>query len=422
MSEFKPFITADGSVGLYNDDFGDIYHSAEGALSEAYNKFIYPINFAKLLEHEQIKILDICYGIGYNSKSFLNFIFENIYQKKFLNKIKPCKKYIETIHTDNILSAEHENLRHNNNIYTETIYTDNIFKKIYIKALDNDKILLNLSPFIKTGIKNINFDKIPHELKKYYKNYNLKPKINNLINFLFFSKICEKYPGIFNDLSLIEILEDKKYHQFLDPVIRGVFRSYNNKMSKSLFGSSLLLNLHNIYYRYISARYKNALKRYNLQDIIFEPIINDARISIKNDTNLYNLIFLDAFTPSKCPCLWSYDFFKKLYNLLDNDGMLLTYSSSAPVRNAMLEAGFYIGNNFNKQLNKNIGTIAVKNANLIKYPLSEFDFGLLKTRAGIFYRDENLTASNESIIAARELEVKTSIKMTSTQYIKKYKS
>ena len=83
MSDFQPYFTNDGSVGLYSQDFDDIYHSASGALTEAYEKFIYPINWEALLNHDDIKILDICYGIGYNTKSFLNYIFEN--KKKLMN-------------------------------------------------------------------------------------------------------------------------------------------------------------------------------------------------------------------------------------------------------------------------------------------------------------------------------------------------
>ena len=133
------------------------------------------------------------------------------------------------------------------------------------------------------------------------------------------------------------------------------------------------------------------------------------------------MIFLDAFTPTKCPILWSYEFFKLLYEHLEDDGMILTYSSSASVRNAMIEAGFFIGENFNSAKNKSIGTIAVKNKNLIKYPLSKFDSGLLKTTAGIFYRDENLNAQNEALIERRNFEVKNSNLMSSSQCNKKAK-
>ena len=82
MYEFHPYFTNDGSVGLYNKEYDDIYHSAKGALTEAYEKFVLPLDFENLLKNNTVKVLDICYGIGYNSKSFLNYIFENFSQKK----------------------------------------------------------------------------------------------------------------------------------------------------------------------------------------------------------------------------------------------------------------------------------------------------------------------------------------------------
>ena len=71
----------------------------------------------------------------------------------------------------------------------------------------------------------------------------------------------------------------------------------------------------------------------------------------------------------------------------------------------MVEAGFEIGNIYNERLNIFTGTVAAKNKNQIKYPLSEYDLGLLKTKAGIFYRDENLNSLNEAINEARKIEV-----------------
>ena len=87
----------------------------------------------------------------------------------------------------------------------------------------------------------------------------------------------------------------------------------------------------------------------------------------------------------------------------------------------MLEAGFHIGNIFLSSENKNIGTIASKSEDHIKTPLSEYDLGLIKTRAGIFYRDKNLTGQNEAIKAARELEIKNSTRISSSKYNNSYK-
>ena len=83
MYKLYPYFTNDGSVGLYSENDHDIYHSTYGALTEAYEKFILPadIDFYIKNQHE-IKILDICYGIGYNSKSFLNFYLKKYFESK----------------------------------------------------------------------------------------------------------------------------------------------------------------------------------------------------------------------------------------------------------------------------------------------------------------------------------------------------
>lgn len=179
--------------------------------------------------------------------------------------------------------------------------------------------------------------------------------------------------------------------------------------------------LHNIYYRNISKSYKRALNALRLNEISIQLKIEDARNAVKNDTNMYNYVFLDAFTPSKCPCLWSLEFLKLLYEHLDDNGMILTYSNSANIRNAFIEAGFFVGKIFNEEFNKYTGTIAVKNKTLIKNELSEYDLGLMKTKAGIFYRDENLTLSNEAIIKAHNIEVENSNLISSSKFIKSYK-
>lgn len=424
MYEFHPYFTNDGSVGLYSTDFNDIYHSATGALTEAYEKFIYPVDFNNLLQKEKIKVLDICYGIGYNSKSFLNFIFENYCQKKFSKKYSLTKHYIDKIHTNNILQALLDNFIYKNNIYNEQIYTDNIFDKISITAIDNDKILSYISPFIKTGVKNfknVNIDFKYNAIDKFINNKDKisHPKINELINYLIFEKISENSNDFTQNEELNQVINNPTFSQYFDSNIKGIYKSYRYKPYKNTPRRDYLAILHNIYYRYLSKRYKKRLKRYQLQDIDFKLKNDDARKVLLEDYNLYNLIFLDAFTPSKCPCLWSYEFFKLLNEHLEWDGLILTYSTSASIRAAMVEAGFEIGNIYNERLNRFTGTVATKNKNLIKYPLSEYDLGLLKTKAGIFYRDENLNSLNEAINEARKIEVENSNRISSSHY-KKY--
>ena len=88
MYKLYPYFTNDGSVGLYSPEDNDIYHSTYGALTEAYEKFILPSQPNTYFENLQdIKVLDICFGIGYNSKSFINYFLQNS-DKNFFNKKK----------------------------------------------------------------------------------------------------------------------------------------------------------------------------------------------------------------------------------------------------------------------------------------------------------------------------------------------
>lgn len=416
MYELYPYFTNDGSVGLYSEKDNDIYHSTYGALTEAYEKFILPSNLKNYFEQSnEIKILDICFGIGYNSKSVINFYMDLI-----------CNA---TIHTDNI----------NKELYNGEIDTDNVNCKeslhlyeydgnfkIYIKAIDTDKILALLSPFVICNKKNLPKDyKLPFDNEKISRMLNKPPK-NKIkffdeINFIFYEKIIEKYPEIFKNKDIIHILHNKKYLQFFKPEICRLFDLDKNCRCSFIPFRTLYTLLHNIYYRHISNRYKKAPKSLTNHNFIFDLKIEDARKELLNDNNMYNLIFLDAFTPVKCPALWSLDFFKLLFTHLDDNGMILTYTNSAAVRNAFIHAGFSVGKIYNPTLNKFTGTIAVKNKSLIKHELSEFDLGLLKTKAGIFYRDENLNALNEAIISLHNKESENSDLMASSRYIKQYR-
>ena len=324
MSDFKPYITADGSTGLYNNEVQDIYHSASGALSEAFDKFIEPIDFDLLISKDNIKILDICYGIGYNSKAFLNLILEKYYKnsfQKFCNYFSAKINNLEPIYTNNRSIKNKENLLVNN----YAIYTDNIFNKLTITTVDNDKILMAISPFIKTGINNPQkFNKGTITDKDYNKYYTKavinKPRINNLINYFILTNMLQAFPNVYSAAGVSDLINNNSYSYIFNKQIKGIFSYLTNQGQLTGQNKLYLSNLHNIYYRYLSKRYKKALKCSKLDKVIFNPIIADARDFIKNDKNEYHLIFLDAFSPTKCPCLWTYDFFKCLYEHLDSDG------------------------------------------------------------------------------------------------------
>lgn len=414
MYVLYPYFTNDGSVGLFSPEANDIYHSTYGALTEAYEKFILPSDFEKFFrKNSEIKILDICFGIGYNSKSFLNKLLEIIYN--------------DTIDTNNISKT----------INNDKIYINNKKYKIFIHAIDTDKNLATLSPFFKTFEKNIG--KLNSKSEIIYKQEKIKKlsantastkyELQNEVNILLLQKILNKI-----DNNTISILYDKKYRQYFDLKMIRLFEFYQNNMSIYTPIMRLKAFLHNIYYKYLSKGYKKASKYLELLDFDFNLEINDARQAIMNDTNKYNFVFLDAFTPTKCPCLWSIDFFKLLYEHLEDGGLILTYSNSAQVRNCFLNAGFIVKKIFSKNQNKFTGTVAIKphtdvsqnnretnyNTELI-HDLSDYDLGLMKSRAGIFYRDKDLSLDNEAIINNHKIEVENSNLISSSKFIKTYK-
>lgn len=390
MYELYPYITNDGSVGLFSPDADDIYHSTYGAFTEANEKFILPADMKNFLKNNsEIKILDICFGIGYNTKSFLNFV------------------YNETIGNDNIKC-------------NEKLYTDNKKYRIFIHAIDTDKNLALLSPFFINYKKSRKNNKLSFEQEKIERmmsdEISTQYKLHKEINIILLKKL---YNLIDSDIE--KILANPKYREYFDKSIKRFYGVLKYKPYKYNPLGRLLAFLHNIYYRYMSPCYKRALKCSELLDFNFNLSIADARDAIKSDKNKYNFIFLDAFTPVKCTCLWTVDFFKLLFEHLEDNGMILTYSNSAQVRNAFLHAGFYVGKIYSESAKKFTGTVAVKNKSLIKNDLSEYDLGLMKTKAGIFYHDEDLTLDNEAIISAHKIEVENSELMSSSKFIKMFK-
>lgn len=72
--EKTPVITEDGSLTLYSKEFDQTYHSArDGALQESLQKHVLPA--FKLRENKKkLNILDICFGLGYNTLTTLYYL------------------------------------------------------------------------------------------------------------------------------------------------------------------------------------------------------------------------------------------------------------------------------------------------------------------------------------------------------------
>ena len=75
--QFDPCITDDGSYTFFSEEFGQTFHSKYGAKEEALFKYAIPTLLAQKANRSHLRILDICYGLGYNSAAALSAIWRS---------------------------------------------------------------------------------------------------------------------------------------------------------------------------------------------------------------------------------------------------------------------------------------------------------------------------------------------------------
>jgi len=167
---------------------------------------------------------------------------------------------------------------------------------------------------------------------------------------------------------------------------------------------------------------------YKNNNFYCELIIGDARKEILNlpkEVN-FDLIFLDGFSPQKCPEIWSYEFLSQLKNKIKYEGNLITYTSAAAVRKSLKNLGFNLYNILPTLSNKNYwsnGTLATfdnqQNNPYIK-KLSEMEIEHLKTKASIPYRDPTGEMLSKEILEMREKEQQFSKLLNTNSWRKKW--
>ena len=162
MRDYEFYYTKDGSIGLYSYADNDVYHSKFGAVTEAWEKFVLPSNISKLINvKENIKVLDVCYGIGYNTKTLMSYVInknkKNLIHENFLKKIlkkffKKNKKNILQDHNNDSMDTNKLILK--NEILSEPIESSNkeIVSTFDIDCLEINTELVKLSPLLKTVI------------------------------------------------------------------------------------------------------------------------------------------------------------------------------------------------------------------------------------------------------------------------------
>ncbi|MEX0271863.1 tRNA (5-methylaminomethyl-2-thiouridine)(34)-methyltransferase MnmD [Leptolyngbyaceae cyanobacterium UHCC 1019] len=271
MSEWIPQLTEDGSFTFFSETFNEAFHSRLGAKQEAFLKFAQATDLATQAEQSSICLLDVCYGLGYNTAAAL-----------------------------------------------EVIWTVNPSCQVTLYALE-----LDIS--------------VPQ---------------------------AAIAPLLINTWSspVQEILKEiAQQHHCTTPTLNATL------------------------------------------------LIGDARQTIQQLCQINfqaDAIFFDPFSPRRCPQLWTVEFFTLVAQCLTPMGKLATYSRSASVRSAMLEAGLTIGTiplELNPQPNDwSHGTVGSFQNPL--HPLSQLEQEHLQTRAAIAYHDRSLSDSTETILQRQTQE------------------
>ena len=140
-----------------------------------------------------------------------------------------------------------------------------------------------------------------------------------------------------------------------------------------------------------------------------ELLGGDARLTLQQVQSSgfkADAIFLDPFSPPKCPQLWTVEFLTLLAQSLAIEGRLATYSCAASVRTALSLAGLKFGAGV--QIGRRSpGTVANFTGQDLP-PISDQEQEHLQTRAAIAYRDPDLQDSAQTILERRKAEQETS--------------
>ncbi len=279
-SVFTPQLTADGSFTFFSQEIGESFHSIQGAKEEAYLKFVEPCQLVQKSQQPVLRLLDVCYGLGYNTAAAL-----------------------------------------------ETIWANNPSCRIELVALELDPAVPRAAiPLLQTA--------------------SLDPQ------------------GLLSSWS-------EPIPQFLEILATSL------QVQTAQFHAQLLLG--------------------------------DARTTIQqlHQSNFQaDAIFLDPFSPPRCPQLWTVEFLQQLASCCAATGRLATYSCAASVRSALIAAGFKIGETL--QVNgRQPGTVAsFTDADLCTLSVRSQEH--LQTRAAVPYRDPQLCDSAQDILHRRRIEQETS--------------
>jgi tRNA U34 5-methylaminomethyl-2-thiouridine-forming methyltransferase MnmC len=292
-----PQPTADGSFTFFSEEFGESFHSTAGAKAEAIQKFVYATDLPARAMQGKVRVLDVCYGLGYNTAAAL-----------------------------------------------ETIWAHNPACSVEVIGLELDGT-------------------VPQ------------------------AAIAPAFLALWSA-----------------PVQAGITALASPGLRKT------------------------AQPHYPSDRLSASLLLGDARHTIQQvyqSAFQADAVFLDPFSPRRCPQLWTVDFFAQVAQCLSPQGQLATYSRSACVRVALKEAGLNIGT---IPLERGMvpsshewsqGTVAAFDTALLQ-PLSPMEQEHLNTRAAIPYRDPTLSSSPMEILQRHQQEQQSSNRESTSSWRRRW--
>lgn len=293
------------------------------------------------------------------------------------------------------------------------------------KARENAKLALK-KYLVKTGDGSYTFPSDNSNFKSEYMHTSHGAVTEALEKFVKPAKLNGK-----NKISILDICSGLGYNaacsiEYLDDDVE--IDLYLVEISKETLALSLLIDTPLKSYKIIKKAVEDKLFQdgtiYSRQisDEVPERIhinlhLDDARSVVKNleGYKKFDAIFLDPFSPLKSPELYTEEFLRILKNLLKENGIILTYTSAAPVRAGLVNCGLQVGEG--PSFERSGGTVAALNPEVIDIPLSRDDERMIAlSDAGTTFRDPELNGSSQSILKNRNIE------RESVRWIKKFPS
>jgi len=161
----KEVITNDGTLTLKNDEYNECYHSSEGAITETLYKHIYPA--FEVVKKDEIKILDICFGLGYNTfLSILNRpkdsklkIYSPEFDEELVKSLKNFKYPKEFEKIKHIIESVSENFYYKDEWVEVEVFIGDA--REYVRSLDEVDIVYQdaFSPKVNTELWTIEYFK-----------------------------------------------------------------------------------------------------------------------------------------------------------------------------------------------------------------------------------------------------------------------